>query len=183
MSSFVHLYPADEVNFIFKGAYSTTFAWRVAEAVGKLVARPGKAFLKSKLPAELSGSLIIFGGIFCFFVIGGNTTGHATSWSLAQGLVFPVALLALLLSLGIPIAVMWAIALFGTSNIQDSLAVSLRTSMRPNGVKNVRFFSVSPVAAARAYLRRRNVHTNIMYSETVSREIANFVSELASAQD
>jgi hypothetical protein len=81
--------------------------------------------------------------------------------------------------LGIPIAVMWALALFGTADIQDALAISVRTSMQPDGVKNIKLIRVPPAAAVRAYLGRRNVHTDIMYSERVSGEIANFLGDLA----
>lgn len=172
--------PADEVNLIFRGAYFTTLVWRVAEALGTVLAKIGKAILDSDIVANMIGFFILCLGLFCFAVIGGNATGHATSGGLARSLVFPATLLAMALSLGIPISVMWALALFGTSNVQDTLAVIIHTSMRPDGVQNIRFFTVSPIAAVHAYFARRNVHTDIMYSETVSGEIAKFVGNLSS---
>jgi hypothetical protein len=152
--------PTDEVNLIIKGTYATTFAWRVAEWVGKFLARPGRAIFSSQNLADLSGAYLIFGGIFFFFVIGGNMTGHGPSWTLAQAFVLPAILMALVLSLGIPIAVMWALSLFGTSSVKESLAVSIRASMQPNGVKNVRFVSISAVTAARISRVEERAHRN-----------------------
>jgi hypothetical protein len=165
--------PTDEVNLIFKGAYFTTLGWRAAKGLGKAFQKIGN----SEFVTSMIGFLTVSYGIFCFFVIIGNATGNAPSWSLTQSLVFPAVLVAVVLSLGIPISVILALALFGTPSVQDTLAITIQTSMRPDGVTNVQFLSVSPIAAIRAYFARRNAHTHIMYSEMVAEEIAKFVSK------